>query len=96
MIQKYIADYVLLQHGPLHGYIVLKDTYTICYIPRYITMYIVDWYSNITKNTTKQFFFVKSEHNIYTFKKNIYSKLHNKFYSWKNYAVLQPSITYVI
>ena len=50
MIWKYIADYVLLQHG----YIVLKDTYTICYITHYIKIYIVDWYSNITKNTTKQ------------------------------------------
>ena len=38
MIKKYLADYVLLQHG----YIVLKDTYTICYITRYITIYIVD------------------------------------------------------
>ena len=38
MIEKYIADYVLLQRG----YIVLKDTYTICYITRNITIYIVD------------------------------------------------------
>ena len=50
MIKKYIADYVLLQHGN----IVLKDTYTIWCITRYITIYIVDWYSNVTKNTTKQ------------------------------------------
>ena len=46
---KYTADYVLLQHG----YIVLKDTYTICYITRYTTLYIVDRYSNITKDITK-------------------------------------------
>ena len=38
MIEKYIADYVCLQHG----YKVLKDTYTICYITRYIAIYIVD------------------------------------------------------
>ena len=56
MIWKYIADYVLLQHG----YIVLKDTYTICYITHYIIIYIVDWYSNITKNTTKQICYITS------------------------------------
>ena len=38
MILKDIADYVLLQHG----YIAFKDTYTISYITRYITLYIVD------------------------------------------------------
>ena len=35
MIKKYIADYVFLEHG----YIVLKDAYTICYITRYIAIY---------------------------------------------------------
>ena len=37
-VQKYIADYVLLKHG----YVAVKDTYTISYITRYITIYIVD------------------------------------------------------
>ena len=50
MIWRYIADYVLLQHG----YIAFKDTYTISYIARYISIYIVDWYSNIIKDITKQ------------------------------------------
>ena len=35
---KYIADYVLLQHG----YIACKDTYTRSYIAQDITIYIVD------------------------------------------------------
>ena len=34
MTRKYIADYVLQQHG----YTVIKDTYTICYITRYISV----------------------------------------------------------
>ena len=38
MIYKYIANYVLLQHG----YIAFKDTYTISYTTRYITIYLVD------------------------------------------------------
>ena len=33
MIQRYIADYVLLQHG----YIAFKDTYIISYKTRYTT-----------------------------------------------------------
>ena len=47
---KYIADYVLLQHG----YIACKDTYTRSYIAQDITIYIVDWYCKITKDITKQ------------------------------------------
>ena len=38
--------------------IVLKDTYTIFCITRYITIYIVDWYSNITKNIRKQICYI--------------------------------------
>ena len=45
-----------------HGYIVLKDTYTICYHDIY-TLYnhlyirlIVVWYSIITNNTTEQIY----------------------------------------
>ena len=49
MISKYIADHVLLQHG----YTVLKDTHTICYITRYTTIYIVDRYSNKNEDLTK-------------------------------------------
>ena len=47
---KHIADYVLLQHGC----IAFKDTSTISYKTRYITIYIVNWYSNIAKDIEKQ------------------------------------------
>ena len=64
-----MADYVLLQHG----YIALKDTHTLCYITRYITIYMLHSYSNMTraKNTTKQNLlhniqYTQSEHNKYT------------------------------
>ena len=37
-VTEYIADYIVLQHG----YTAFKDTYTIRYITRYMTIYIVD------------------------------------------------------
>ena len=44
-----MADYVFVQHG----YLVLKDAHTICYVTRYIAIYKIDWYSNITKDMIK-------------------------------------------
>ena len=65
----YTADYILLHHGCIA--LQVKDTYTKSNITRHITIYIVDWYSNITKDKTKQIYYT------YILKNLKWSKLYN-------------------
>ena len=62
---------------------------------------MVDWYSNITDNTTKQICYITSNipkvNMMHIHKKNL-SKVSyiTSYVVEKNYAILQPYITYVI